>query len=67
VDLVLVGLPGSGKTAAGRRLAHRHGAELVDLDEVIVAGAGRSIPAIFEKEGEVGFRARGGRRLPLTA
>jgi 3-dehydroquinate synthetase/shikimate kinase len=58
VDLVLVGLPGSGKTAAGRRLARRHDAELIDLDEVIAAGAGRPIPAIFEEEGEPGFRAR---------
>ena len=58
MDLVLVGLPGSGKTAVGRRLARRHDAELVDLDEVIAAAAGRPIPAIFEEEGEAGFRAR---------
>jgi len=58
VDLVLVGLPGSGKTAAGRRVARRHEAELIDLDEVIAAAAGRPIPAIFEEEGEAGFRAR---------
>jgi 3-dehydroquinate synthetase/shikimate kinase len=58
MDLVLVGLPGSGKTAVGRRLARRHGAELIDLDEVISADAGRPIPAIFEEEGESGFRAR---------
>jgi shikimate kinase / 3-dehydroquinate synthase len=58
MDLVLVGLPGGGKTAAGRRLARRHGAELIDLDEVIAAEAGRPIPAIFDEEGEEGFRAR---------
>ena len=58
MDVVLVGLPGSGKTAVGRRLARRHDAELVDLDEVIAADAGRPIPAIFEEEGEAGFRAR---------
>jgi 3-dehydroquinate synthetase/shikimate kinase len=58
VDLVLVGLPGSGKTAAGRRLARRRGADLIDLDDAIAAGAGRPIPAIFEEEGEAGFRAR---------
>ncbi len=58
MDLVLVGLPGSGKTAAGRRVARRHEAELIDLDEVIAAAAGRPIPAIFEEEGEAGFRAR---------
>ncbi len=58
MDLVLVGLPGSGKTAAARRLARRHGAEVIDLDDVIVADAGRPIAAIFEEEGEAGFRAR---------
>ncbi len=58
MDLVLVGLPGSGKSAAGRRLARRHDAELIDLDEAIASAAGRPIPAIFEEEGESGFRAR---------
>ncbi len=58
MDLVLVGLPGGGKTAAGRRLARRHGGELIDLDEVIAAEAGRPIPAIFDEEGEAGFRTR---------
>ncbi len=33
MDLVLVGLPGSGKTAVGRRLARRHGAAFFDLDD----------------------------------
>ena len=65
MDLVLVGLPGSGKTAAGRRLARRHGAEFIDLDEIIAARAGRPIPAIFEEEGEGGFRAR--ERAAVTA
>jgi shikimate kinase/3-dehydroquinate synthase len=58
MDLVLVGLPGTGKTAVGRRLARRHGAEFVDLDARIEAAAGRPIPAIFADEGEAGFRAR---------
>jgi len=58
MDLVLVGLPGGGKTAAGRRLARRHDAELIDLDEVIAAEAGRPIAAIFDEQGEDGFRAR---------
>jgi shikimate kinase / 3-dehydroquinate synthase len=58
VDLVLVGLPGSGKSAIGRRLAHRHEAEFIDLDETIEREAGRPIPEIFEAEGEAGFRRR---------
>ncbi len=55
---MLVGLPGSGKSAVGRRLAHRHNATFVDLDDTIETAAGRTIPAIFEAEGEAGFRAR---------
>jgi shikimate kinase/3-dehydroquinate synthase len=58
MDIVLVGLPGSGKSAVGRRLAHRHGATFIDLDDAIEAAAGKPIPAIFEAEGEAGFRAR---------
>ena len=56
MDVILVGLPGSGKSAVGRRLAHRHGATFVDLDEVIEKGAGKSIPEIFAADGEVAFR-----------
>jgi shikimate kinase/3-dehydroquinate synthase len=58
VDVVLVGLPGSGKSVVGRRLAQRHHAEYVDLDETIEREAGTPIPRIFEEEGEAGFRAR---------
>ena len=57
MDVVLVGLPGSGKTAVGKRLAHRHEAEFVDLDEWIVKADGRPIPQIFEDDGEPAFRA----------
>jgi len=56
--LYLIGLPGSGKTTLGRQLAAHYGRAFLDLDAVIVAEAGQSIPAIFEMEGEVGFRAR---------
>jgi shikimate kinase/3-dehydroquinate synthase len=56
VDVVLVGLPGSGKTAIGRRLAHRHGALFVDLDERIEEATGRRIPEIFAEDGEAAFR-----------
>ena len=58
MDVVLVGLPGSGKTAVGKRLATRHGATFVDLDERIEHEAGARIPQIFDAEGEPGFRAR---------
>ena len=58
MDVVLVGLPGSGKSAVGRRLAFTHKAEFVDLDEVIEQRAGTAIPDIFDAEGEAGFRTR---------
>jgi 3-dehydroquinate synthetase/shikimate kinase len=58
MDVVLVGLPGSGKSVVGRRLARRHGADFIDLDETIEEAAGQPIPSIFEAEGETGFRAR---------
>ena len=58
MDVVLVGLPGSGKSAVGRRLASRHGATFVDLDDRIEQEAGARVPAIFAEEGEAGFRAR---------
>jgi 3-dehydroquinate synthetase/shikimate kinase len=58
VDVVLVGLPGSGKSAVGRRLAQRHHVPFIDLDERIEARAGRRIPEIFEEEGEAAFRAQ---------
>jgi 3-dehydroquinate synthase len=56
VDLILVGLPGSGKSAVGRRLAARHNATFIDLDELIESQVGKSVPAIFAEEGEAGFR-----------
>jgi shikimate kinase/3-dehydroquinate synthase len=58
MDVVLIGLPGSGKTAVGRRLARRHDAAFVDLDERIETAAGRRVSEIFADEGEAGFRSR---------
>ena len=47
---------GTGKTSVGRHVARRLGWRSVDLDEEIVSSAGKSIEAIFEDEGESGFR-----------
>jgi len=57
VDVVLIGLPGSGKSVVGRRLAGRHAGSFIDLDQRIESTAGRSIPEIFEDDGEAAFRA----------
>jgi 3-dehydroquinate synthetase/shikimate kinase len=56
MDIVLVGLPGSGKSVVGKRLAHRAGAEFIDLDDRIERTDGRTIPAIFAEDGEAAFR-----------
>ncbi|MCY3806853.1 MAG: shikimate kinase [bacterium] len=56
--IALVGMMGSGKSETGRGLALVLGCRFVDCDELVAAGAGRSIPEIFEAEGEAGFRRR---------
>ena len=55
-NLVLVGMPGCGKTTVGRALAQLSGKPFVDLDEEIVRRAGRPIPYTFQAEGEEAFR-----------
>ena len=55
-SLYLVGMMGSGKTSTGRPLAERLGYGFVDADAVIEQAAGCSIPEIFERDGEEGFR-----------
>lgn len=55
--LWLIGMMGSGKTEVGRRVAGAIGSRFVDTDFRLVADVGRSIPEIFEGEGESSFRA----------
>lgn len=55
-NIVLIGMPGSGKTTVGKALAEQLQREFVDLDAEIVAQAGMPIPEIFQKFGEAGFR-----------
>ena len=57
-NIVLIGMPGCGKTTVGRALAGKLGRTFVDLDEEIVRRAGMPIPEIFAREGEAGFRER---------
>ena len=56
-SLYLVGMMGSGKTSTGRPLAQQLGYGFVDADAVIEQAADCSIPEIFERDGEAGFRA----------
>lgn len=53
---VLVGLPGSGKSTIGRRLAKALGVGLLDTDVAIEQRTGRSIADIFATDGEQEFR-----------
>ena len=57
-NIVLIGMPGCGKTTVGIALAEKLGRKFVDADAVIVEQAKMSIPEIFAKEGEEGFRSR---------
>lgn len=55
-NLILIGMPGSGKSTVGKLLAEKLGKEFIDADDQIVNIAGRTIPEIFTSEGEEGFR-----------
>ncbi len=59
----LVGFMGAGKTTVGRALARLIGWDFVDLDELAVAADGRTIPRIFEADGEAFFRRLEGRLI----
>lgn len=54
--LILIGLPGSGKTTVGRQLARRLGLPFNDSDHAIEHRLGCSIRDFFEREGEAAFR-----------
>ncbi len=57
-NLVLIGMPGCGKSTVGKLLAEKCGKKFVDADAEIIHAAGMSIPDIFRLEGETGFRMR---------
>ena len=55
-NIVLIGMPGCGKTTVGMALAQKLGRPFVDADAVIAKKAGMSIPEFFEMHGEDEFR-----------
>ena len=55
-NIVLVGMPGSGKSTIGKIIARDLGMNFIDSDEEIVKKAGKTIPEIFKEAGEEGFR-----------
>ena len=55
-NLVLIGMPGSGKSAVGKILTETTGKPLADTDLLIVEKAGKPISEIFREDGEPAFR-----------
>ena len=58
INIVLVGMPGSGKTSIGKAVARRERRRYVDSDAEIVASEGRAITEIFAEKGEEYFRKK---------
>ncbi|WP_022867765.1 3-dehydroquinate synthase [Schaalia vaccimaxillae] len=56
LPIVMVGLPGAGKSKVGRLLAHKLGVAHIDTDDLIESDAGKSISEIFTEDGEAAFR-----------
>lgn len=56
-NIVLIGMPGSGKSTVGQLLSELTGREAIDIDQRITERAGCSIPEIFARGGEAEFRA----------
>ena len=55
-NIVLIGMPGCGKSSIGHALARLTGREAVDIDARVARRAGKSIPEIFASDGEAAFR-----------
>ncbi|MDR1263143.1 MAG: hypothetical protein LBK46_06605 [Oscillospiraceae bacterium] len=55
-NITIIGMPGSGKSVVGHALARRFSRPFVDLDQMIEARAGKTIPEIFAESGETVFR-----------
>lgn len=64
--ITLAGFMGSGKTTVGKVLADFLGCPFMDLDDLIVKKAGKSIPEIFAQDGESAFRQLEARLLRQT-
>lgn len=50
-NIILIGMPGTGKSVVGQALAERLGYDFVDADDLIVEAAGKTLPEILRTEG----------------
>lgn len=57
-NVVLIGMPGCGKTTLGKAVSELTGKEFIDTDSEIVKAEGKSIPEIFSESGETCFRKK---------
>ena len=55
-NIVLIGMPASGKSTVGRIIAEKLGRDLIDTDDEIVKSTSSTIPEIFKNQGEARFR-----------
>ncbi|MDR0854369.1 MAG: shikimate kinase [Clostridiales Family XIII bacterium] len=55
-NVILIGMPGSGKSSIGKSAARILGMDFVDTDDLIVEKAGKPISQIFAEKGEAAFR-----------
>ena len=55
-NIILIGMPGCGKTAVGQQLAQKLGKKFVDADESLEASVCRKITDIIPNDGEAAFR-----------
>lgn len=57
-NIILIGMPGTGKSAVGRALAQRLGYAFVDVDDLIAADGGSTLPTLLRSEGLDAFLDR---------
>ncbi|MBD3228548.1 MAG: AAA family ATPase, partial [Candidatus Lokiarchaeota archaeon] len=55
-NIALIGFMGTGKSSVGKLVAKRLDKKFIEMDDVIVELAGKSIPSIFKENGEITFR-----------
>ena len=65
-NIVLIGMPGSGKSTIGRLISERTGKDFIDMDEETEKSAGMTIPEIFKRGRRRGASEDARRKQPLS-